>query len=311
MYEEINEEIYQLKEKIRSKEKLESLRQMGIEELNRNKRRLKDLEEILKKEEKDVLKLEGMSLSSFFLNIIGKKEEKLDKERREYLAAKLQYDEAALSVRELKDLVDKYNKELLNYTGVEKQYKDLLRKKQETLISEETQESARIKDLMEKLDNLRLEIKEVKEAVETGERAYSSLIQMKKPLESAQGWGVWDMLGGGFFTDIIKHSRIDDANKFSHQVQQDLRRFQKELRDVNEFTDIKVNISSFATFADFFFDGLFADWFVQSRINESISNVTNAINRVENILQDLHKNLIIMEREEIAIKSEINKFLEI
>lgn len=311
MYREINQEIYQLKEKLRNKEKLESLRDMGIKELNRNEERLKTLEENLKKEEKDVLKLEGMSLSSFFFNVIGKKEDKLDKERREYLAAKLQFDELALSIKELNYLIKEYDEELLSYVGVEEKYKDLLDKKQSILTSEDTESSRALKDLLDKLDELKLDIKEVKEAIAAGRKASKSLIEMKQPLESAQGWGVWDILGGGFFSDLIKHSKIDDANKISYHAQQDLSRFLKELSDVNEFTDIKVNIGSFAAFADFFFDGLFADWFVQSKINESLSNVRNAINNVENILQDLDSNLLVMERQEESLKLEINKILEI
>ena len=73
MYREINEDIYDLRERLRTKEKLESLRSMAMEELRKKKQSLKELRNILQKEEKDVLKLEGMSLSSFFLNIIGKK----------------------------------------------------------------------------------------------------------------------------------------------------------------------------------------------------------------------------------------------
>lgn len=311
MYRKINQEIYQLKEKLRNKEKLESLRDMGIKELNRNEERLKTLEENLKKEEKDVLKLEGMSLSSFFFNVIGKKEDKLDKERREYLAAKLQFDELALSIKELNYLIKEYDEELLSYVGVEEKYKDLLEKKQNTLTSEDTESSRVLRELLDKLDELKLDIKEVKEAIAAGRKASKSLTEMKQPLESAQGWGVWDILGGGFFSDLIKHSKIDDANKISYYAQQDLSRFRKELSDVNEFTDIKVNIGSFAAFADFFFDGLFADWFVQSKINESLSNVRNAINNVENILQDLDSNLLVMERQEESLKLEINKILEI
>ena len=155
MYREINQEIYQLKEKLRNKEKLESLRDMGIKELNRNEERLKTLEENLKKEEKDVLKLEGMSLSSFFFNVIGKKEDKLDKERREYLAAKLQFDELALSIKELNYLIKEYDEELLSYVGVEEKYKDLLEKKQNTLTSEDTESSRILRELLDKLDELK------------------------------------------------------------------------------------------------------------------------------------------------------------
>jgi hypothetical protein len=146
----------------------------------------------------------------------------------------------------------------------------------------------------------------MKEAIHAGENALAALADMKQPLESAHGWGVWDILGGGFFTDIIKHSKIEEANKISYDVQQYLKRFQKELADVNEFTDIKVNIGSFATFADFFFDGLFADWFVQSKINESVSNVEKAYSRVESILLDLNRNLNIMQKEMQSVEKEIN-----
>src|SRR5690606_32881527 len=112
------------------------------------------------------------------------------------------------------------------------------------------------------------------------------------------------------FTDMVKHSKIDDANKMSYDVQQCLKRFQKELNDVNEFTDITVDIGSFATFADFFFDGLFADWFVQSKINESISNLDNANTKVGDIIEDLNRDLTIMESQQESIETKINKLLE-
>ena len=94
MYKEMDkEEIYHLREEIRAKEKLEDLRKMALDEYNKNLKVLEDLKARLKKEKEDVLKLEGTSLSSFFLSFIGKKDEKLDKERKEYLAVKIQYDE--------------------------------------------------------------------------------------------------------------------------------------------------------------------------------------------------------------------------
>ncbi|MBU5311277.1 hypothetical protein KQI38_04505 [Tissierella carlieri] len=310
MYREINEDIYDLRERLRTKEKLESLRSMAMEELRKKKQNLEELRNILQKEEKDVLKLEGMSLSSFFLNIIGKKEDKLDEERKEYLGAKMQYDECILAIKELENEIEKYNKNLINYSEVKEEYQQLIKKKQDMIINEDTHRGGKLRDLLNKINELKLDIKEVKEAIHAGENALTALLDMKQPLESAHGWGVWDMLGGGFFTDIIKHSKIEDANKISYDVQQYLKRFQKELADVNEFTDIEVNIGSFATFADFFFDGLFADWFVQSKINESISNVENAYSRVESILSDLNRNLDIMQREMQSVEEEIKMILE-
>lgn len=310
MYGEINEEIYELKERLRTKEKLDSFRIMTMEELDKQKQNLQNLRDILKKEEKDVTKLEGMSLSTFFFDLIGKKEDKLDKERKEYLGAKMQYDECILAIKELEDEIKRCDKELMNYSSVKKEYEEALKKKQEMIINEDRGNGRTLRYLLDKQNELKLDIKEVKEAINAGKNASSALSQMMEPLDSARNWGMWDMLGGGFFTDMVKHSKIDDANKMSYDVQQCLKRFQKELDDVNEFTDIAVDIGSFATFADFFFDGLFADWFVQSKINESISNLDNVNRKVGDIIEDLNKSLTIMEREQESIETEINKLLE-
>lgn len=64
MYRDINEEIYDLKQRLRVKEKLESSRDMVNLELNKSQQKLKVLKYILGKEEKHVTKLEGMSINA-------------------------------------------------------------------------------------------------------------------------------------------------------------------------------------------------------------------------------------------------------
>ncbi len=310
LYRETNEEIYYLKERLRSKDKLESLRDMATEELRKKKLNLEILSDILHKEEKDVLKLEGMSLNAFFLNLIGKKEDKLDKERKEYLGAKMQYDECVIAINELKLEIEECDKELMNYKGVKEEYQEAIKAKQEKLIKEDTPTGKKLRIALDKINELKLDMKEVREAINAGENAASSLREMREPLDSAKSWGMWDMLGGGFFSDIMKHSKIDDANKLSYDVQSSLKIFQKELADVNQFTEIKININSFAKFADFFFDGLFADWFVQSKINESISNADNAYNRVSSIVSELKSNISQMQSKKELLEIEISNLLE-
>ena len=53
--------------------------------------------------------------------------------------------------------------------------------------------------------------KEKREAIEAGRRALTSLQAAKENLNSAKNWGLVDMFGGGFFTTMLKHSRIDQA----------------------------------------------------------------------------------------------------
>ena len=50
-----------------------------------------------------------------------------------------------------------------------------------------------------------------------------------------------------------------------------------------------MEISDFLTFADFFFDGIIADWLVQSRINDAKEELENAILQVEGMVENLQK----------------------
>ena len=92
------------------------------------------------------------------------------------------------------------------------------------------------------------------------------------------------MFGGGGLSGLIKHAEISKATQSLERVKSDLRLFQKELRDVDA---IRIDIGGFLTFADFFFDGIIADWLVQSKIQEARRQVADAINQVEWILGSL------------------------
>ena len=129
--------------------------------------------------------------------------------------------------------------------------------------------------------------KEMREAIQAGENALYSLQAAREELQKAGNWGIVDLLGGGFFTSLIKHSKMDNASRLMENAKYDLKRFQKELRDVTVNTNLSIDCSDFLTFADFFWDGIIADWLVQSKINDAKSQVDEAIAQVEQILRSL------------------------
>lgn len=132
---------------------------------------------------------------------------------------------------------------------------------------------------------------EVQEAIAAGERALVSLNAAQDKLNSARGWGIVDLLGGGFITDMIKHSKMREAAQLIESAKYDLRLFEKELNDVQIAGDLKLEIGGFLSFADFFFDGLVADYLVQSKIADARAEVEDAICRVEQLLEDLENAL--------------------
>ena len=127
--------------------------------------------------------------------------------------------------------------------------------------------------------------RERQEAIDAGERALDSLYGVRKELESAGNWGLLDMFGGGMFTTFVKHSKMNDAQRYMERAKRDLAAFSRELSDVSE--TLNINSGDFLTFADYFFDGFLADMMVQSRIHDAQRQVDDAIYRVESILSRL------------------------
>lgn len=125
---------------------------------------------------------------------------------------------------------------------------------------------------------------EVREARAAGIRALNSLRRAQGYLDSARNWGVFDILGGGMISSLVKHSKLSDAQRCIDQAQVDLDEFRRELADVNV---PDVQIDGFLSFADFFFDGFLADFMVQSKINESRARIEEACRRVEDVLRQL------------------------
>lgn len=128
---------------------------------------------------------------------------------------------------------------------------------------------------------------DIAEAISAGERALSSLRQAREKLDSAGTWGIIDMLGGGFITDMLKHSKMEDASRCIEAAKAELRTFVDELDDVDILPGKNLDMSEFLSFADFFFDGIAADFFVQSKISDAKKKVDEAIREVSSIVNML------------------------
>lgn len=141
----------------------------------------------------------------------------------------------------------------------------------------------------EKMRNTQIMRRETQEAILAGEDALESLIAAQERLSSAKSWGVFDMLGGGVIASMVKHSKMNEAAELMEEAKERLQRFQRELFDVDVPQEFQMEISGFLSFADFFFDGIVADYLVQSKINDAREQVDDAIERVRKILGDLKK----------------------
>ena len=132
---------------------------------------------------------------------------------------------------------------------------------------------------------------EIREAIAAGEKALNSLYLAQEKLKSARSWGMFDLFGGGLLSDMIKHSKMNDASKYMEEAKRQLQIFQKELKDTKLSVDLRMKVSSFLSFADFFFDGLIADYMVQSKISSAREQVDDAIVMVTDVLNALKSSI--------------------
>lgn len=221
--------------------------------------KVRELKEAKQLEQADVDRLQGRSLAAFFYQVTGKMEEKLDQERREAYAARVKYDAAVRELSSIEADLHEMNARLRALEGCEKQYQQALSEKLKSIQATDSAAAQQLAESEARMAKLQSQKKELTEAIWAGKDALRTTNQVLETLDSAKGWSTWDIVGGGLLVDIAKHRELDHAQEQVEQLQIDLRRFKTELVDVEITAELQVSVDGFLKFADFFFDGLFAD----------------------------------------------------
>jgi hypothetical protein len=310
MLTEINDRLMQTKERLRSKRKLEAMLSQAQLTLHEEQGKSSKLKDRLVSEKADVDKLEGLSLTGLFYSVLGTKGEHLDKEKEEYLSAKLKYDESVEAVEDARKGVKGLREELAAFEHVDQEYDSLIGEKERLLAGGNDPRGERLLALSEQLADLTSDRKELREAVQAGEAAKKALEQVQSELRSAANWGTWDMLGGGMLSTMAKHSKIDSAKRHAHHAQSQLRRFQQELADADQRLHVSLEIGGFSKFADYFFDGLIVDWVAQSKIREASSACSSTVSRVSSAVAECRRRLSETERNIKQVSNQRRESIE-
>lgn len=303
MLSDLNDRLTQATEKIRLKQKLERDLQAVEGELGEKSARLESLSAQLEKEKVDVDRLEHTSLTNLFYTVLGGREEQLEKERQELLAAQLQYQQTRYQLEALAYDQGSLSQKLGSLKGVEQAYQALLAEKEQLLLKSSQPVAHELVALSEQVASLLADIKELDEAIGAGAQAESGLERVTQSLEGAEDWGLWDLLGGGLISSAVKHGKVDEARQQISEVQVQMSRFQRELADVQRSSDLQVQISELERFADFILDGLIIDWVVQSRIVASLK-------RCKQTREELQQTLLELESQRKNLAAQIRQLAE-
>ena len=199
---EINRELKELNGRLARANGLERRLDDLRAQYEERKARVEETARLLTKEREDVEKLEKGGLRALLLSLTGDREARLSQERREELAARLQYDQARRDAEDLEERIRDLLQEREELRAVRTRLEALLGEKAERLKELGGTGGTRLAELDRALDALAAQRREVGEALHAGRQAEQALSGVLDSLDSAESWGTWDMLGGGLFTTM-------------------------------------------------------------------------------------------------------------
>ena len=263
-----------------------------------------------RKEQEDVDKLEGRSLANYFFRVVGTMEDKLTRERQEACAAKVKLEAAERELAGVEADIHALTDQLNAVRLAEEQYRAAKARKAATLKESGTSAGAQILELEQRLTELENLKREIREAYSAGCGARSLAERVLSELNDADNWNTWDLIGGGgLITHMAKHSHLDEAQDLVQELQSKLRRFKTELADVRISGDLQVNVEGFLRFADYFFDGLFADWAVGKHISRSYDSVQSTKTQIERALKKLDDLQSVTQQQIENTKQELDRLI--
>lgn len=183
--------------------------------------------------------------------------------------------------------LEKNEKELETFDGCEAEYEELLAKKKDILKNSGHWAMEKVFEFERRITYLNNQERELEEALEAGVEAGRLVEDVLDCLNSADSWATFDIFGGGFITDAVKYSHLDDAQNLIEELQGQLRRFKTELADVTIDSELNIQIDGFLQFADYFFDNLFTDWAVMEKIHNSQLQVENTGDQIRRVMEKL------------------------
>jgi len=140
-----------------------------------------------------------------------------------------------------------------------------------------------------KLDEKYEKVKEIKEAFDASEDALKHINKSIELLREARGWGEFDIIGGGGLTSLAKREAMKAASIKMKATKEAVENFKSQIKDVEKFESLNLNESS--VLLDVFFDNVFTDFSVQSKINKALDKCREARREIESINSDLDSQL--------------------
>ena len=243
-------------------------------------------------EQKDVDRLEHLSLTRVLAALHGSRENSLAREKAEAEAARYQVAQAQQRLDDAQAELSRLADRQAQLAGAPQAYSDALAAKEQYLTHSPDPRGARLLALAQERGQLAAELSELHRARDDADAAYRALGDAQDRLGTAANWSDFDTyLDHGMVANAIKHDRIDQAAQAARTADQRLGALRADLAELGGYvpTAPGLEVSAGFRFADVFFNNIFTDLAVGHRIRDAQENVGRSAQQVR-ALQDRLKD---------------------
>lgn len=307
MIKEIDEKIKKYRNNKVLKEALENKISSIEETLSNKEDELKVLEKNLIKEEKDVERLKSFSFSNLMASIMNNKKEKLNKEEKEYLDAKLKYDNLKSDIKNLNNDLEEEKKKLRELQVEDNQYEALIIQKIDILKRSNLDVKDEIIKYENEISSLLNEKVLVLEVLNKAENALMIADEIKSALEGVENWGPYTIVGTGIINSIENSEKIDYIKSTMERLSYSVEMLNEELKAVRKTMSLEdKDISGTAYIFDHFFNCMLNDFSDKEDTKGSLYEIYELEGEIRRIAEKLKNEQI---RVNMKIK-ELNEKLE-
>ncbi len=136
-------------------------------------------------------------------------------------------------------------------------------------------------------DNKMMEKQNVQRARFLARETLTLLGRAEKELKRARNWGIYDILGGGFFVSWIKRNKAKKAESLLVEIKGNLNKLQKLVKGISTENAPRLDVSEFQWFLDIAVDNVLTDWLTQKKIQQSLREVERISTQINRLLTSL------------------------
>jgi hypothetical protein len=259
---------------------------------------------LVQEEERDVIFLESLTLSSIINSILLNKVETLEREKKILYANQIKEVKLKEELKHINEALNQLNNELETYASIDAEYRLLTEEMTMNILVNNLAKAKILDSLFKQRSEYERERIHLHESLNEGEEMLKRLDATKIYLIKAQNIGNYSSSDIGIMTEVKMYHNLDEAQELLHDIQWGLRKFHNALHSLGWHQENE--IEQFLKASDYWIDGIFEDYPLKSAITKLIDNMNTLIVDILQIDQQLRKGI----ENSLSMKEAVEKSIE-